>query len=633
MSLPNQLPFNSYQANGASTVFTFEFYLISVDDLQVSIDGQRIDSGFSVIDVGKVTGGSVIFLTPPTAGRVVMLERVVPAYRSTDYQDNGDLLADTLNKDFDRLWMALQHISLYLDLTLQRPLLSGPFNAQHYRIINGADPIDEQDFATKHYIDQVALAQTLRVPEKNVSLLPLAKERANKLLAFDTGGQPIVILPDKGTAADVLLELEKETGAGKVGALTPDKDKTTTQQALDNLADRASEMEKSIGDITGGIGEWNSTVDYEMNEIVRIGLSLYIAKRKNSQSRPLSSKTSINDWCPLLLNDPITVTVPTLFDTLTQAVTYFDKTTATQPVTIVINGSIADKNIQVTNSALRQLIIRGGEIQLGTDNGIIAKGSGVNVEVNNVKYIGAGPTAGGDKWTNTAVANFAMDGAAMILKSVTTTKVYYGAQAARAFLSAEYSSFLSGGDAGVLAFDGGQIYLKRCESNQCYDAAHGLGYGYVAEAGGSIWLQNCSSTLNVIAGLFANIGGHIRDDDGRHSGNVRACKVCAGSNIEMMGSQMNNSNTTNAEVLGGALSAWNTQFNGSKEGNGMYVTGGGVVHLHNCSTNSNKAYGIISEGLSSVKLYSSHTASGNKAGPCLPATFQQLGENGGWISN
>ena len=633
MSLPNQLPFNSYQANGASTVFTFEFYLISADDLQVSIDGQHVDSGFSVIDVGKITGGSVIFLTPPIAGSVVMLERVVPTYRSTDYQDNGDLLADTLNKDFDRLWMALQRISLYLDLTLQRPLLSGPFNAQHYRIINGADPIDEHDFATKHYIDQVALAQTLRVPEKNVSLLPLAKERANKLLAFDTEGQPVVILPDKGTAADVLLELKKETGAGKVGALTPDKSKTTTQQALDNLADRASQLEKDLSAIPTGISPWDSTILFDANTIIRIERSLYLAKRQNINSHPLSTQESLSDWQPLLLNDPLTVSVPTLFETPNKAIAYFQQTTATQPITITLTGTISDNTITITHNGLRKVIFSGGQLQLGTHNGIIAQGSGVNVEVNNVVFIGAGPTAGGDKWNNTAVANFAMDGANLVLKNVTTQKVYYGAQAARAFISAETCTFQGAGDAGVLAFDGGQIHLKDCKSNQAYDAAHGLGYGYVAEAGGSIWLQNCSSTLNVIAGLFANIGGHIRDDDGRHNGNVRACKVCAGSNIEMMGSQMNNSNTTNAEVLGGALSAWNTQFNGSKDGNGMYVTGGGVVHLHNCSTNSNKAYGIISEGLSSVKLYSSHTANGNTAGPCLPATFQQLGENGGWISN
>ncbi|MDV0787703.1 phage tail fiber protein, partial [Citrobacter amalonaticus] len=92
-----------------------------------------------------------------------MLERVVPTYRLTDYQDNGDLLADTVNKDFDRLWMAIQRSFIYLGLALRRPLLGGPFDAEGYRISNGADPVDKQDFVTRNYAETVYLVKTLRV--------------------------------------------------------------------------------------------------------------------------------------------------------------------------------------------------------------------------------------------------------------------------------------------------------------------------------------------------------------------------------------------------------------------------------------------------------------------------------------
>ncbi|MWT46739.1 hypothetical protein GP951_25705, partial [Escherichia coli] len=72
-----------------------------------------ITSGYTVSGVGNIGGGDVIFITPPASGSVVMLERVVPTYRLTDYQDNGDLLADTVNKDFDRLWMAIQRYGIH----------------------------------------------------------------------------------------------------------------------------------------------------------------------------------------------------------------------------------------------------------------------------------------------------------------------------------------------------------------------------------------------------------------------------------------------------------------------------------------------------------------------------------------
>ncbi|MGP8938855.1 phage tail fiber domain-containing protein [Enterobacter soli] len=217
MSVPNQTPYIIYNANGMTTVFPFEFYVINAGDIQVTVDGTVVTSGFSVSGVGNVGGGDVVFVTPPANGAVVMLERVVPTYRLTDYQDNGDLLADTVNKDFDRLWMAIQRAFIYLGLALRRPLFGGPFDAQGYRIANLGDPVNLQDAATKNYIDNVSLVRTLRVPEVSVSILPPADQRANKLLAFNAEGQPIVVLPASGSASDVMIELAKPDGEKFIG--------------------------------------------------------------------------------------------------------------------------------------------------------------------------------------------------------------------------------------------------------------------------------------------------------------------------------------------------------------------------------------------------------------------------------
>jgi len=145
MSVPNQTPYNIYTANGFTTVFTYEFYIISASDLQVSINGNIATSGYSVTGVGNKDGGDITFLTPPANGAVVMLERVVPTFRLTDYQDNGDLLADTVNKDFDRIWMAIQRVFIDLGFALTRPYFGGPFNAKNYRIENLGDPINSAD--------------------------------------------------------------------------------------------------------------------------------------------------------------------------------------------------------------------------------------------------------------------------------------------------------------------------------------------------------------------------------------------------------------------------------------------------------------------------------------------------------
>lgn len=217
MSVPNQTPYIIYNANGLTTVFPFEFYIINAADLQVSINGTTVTSGYSVSGTGNVGGGDVTFITPPASGSVVMLERVVPTYRLTDYQDNGDLLADTVNKDFDRLWMAIQRSFIYLGLALRRPLLGGPFNAEGYRIANLGDPVDSQDAVTKKYLENNTLVRTLRVPEAYVEQLPAAPLRANKLLAFDNSGRPIVVLPASGSASDVMIQLAATDGEKYIG--------------------------------------------------------------------------------------------------------------------------------------------------------------------------------------------------------------------------------------------------------------------------------------------------------------------------------------------------------------------------------------------------------------------------------
>ncbi|ARB20936.1 hypothetical protein AM394_06710 [Klebsiella oxytoca] len=218
MSVPNQTPYNIYTANGLTTVFAYEFYLISASDIQVTINGNEVTSGYTVSGVGNTGGGEVTFLTAPANGSTVIFERVTPTYRLTDYQDNGDLLADTVNKDFDRLWMAIQRAFIYLGVALTRPLFGGgPFNANGYRIANLADPVDDQDAATKKYVVEngnTNLAKTLRVPESYVDALPSVLTRRNSLLGWDSNGRPIPVFSMTETADLAIKLASSEEGLG-----------------------------------------------------------------------------------------------------------------------------------------------------------------------------------------------------------------------------------------------------------------------------------------------------------------------------------------------------------------------------------------------------------------------------------
>ncbi|MBN7813756.1 hypothetical protein J0A68_22630, partial [Algoriphagus sp. H41] len=89
MSVPNQTPYNIYTANGITTVFPYKFMLLTASDLDVSINGTSITSGYTVQGVGNPGGGEVVFVTPPAASATVMNLRKLPIMRTTDYQDNG----------------------------------------------------------------------------------------------------------------------------------------------------------------------------------------------------------------------------------------------------------------------------------------------------------------------------------------------------------------------------------------------------------------------------------------------------------------------------------------------------------------------------------------------------------------
>lgn len=153
MSVPSQTPYNVYTANGLTTVFAYQFMIMNAGDLEVSVNGNPVSSGFTVQGAGQTGGGQVVFITPPDSGAVVMLLRKLAIKRDTDYQDNGDLLADTINADFDRLWLAMQQAFLSDSLSLKRPLLGGDYNAGGLKVIGLKDPTNPQDAATKGWVD------------------------------------------------------------------------------------------------------------------------------------------------------------------------------------------------------------------------------------------------------------------------------------------------------------------------------------------------------------------------------------------------------------------------------------------------------------------------------------------------
>ena len=108
MAVQNQTPVASFTTSGVTTIFPYAFMLLDADDLVITLDGVTVSSGFSIAGIGAPAGGSVVFTAPPSAGQMLVLRRNIALQRLNDYQRNGDLLAQVLNLDLDRIWQALQ---------------------------------------------------------------------------------------------------------------------------------------------------------------------------------------------------------------------------------------------------------------------------------------------------------------------------------------------------------------------------------------------------------------------------------------------------------------------------------------------------------------------------------------------
>lgn len=149
MSVPNQIPIKESIANGVTTVFPYDFYVLSAADLAVYAGGTAVTPDkYVVAGIGQTQGGSVTFTVAPLNGTRITLKRETPVRRDTQYVNNGDLLAETFNADFDRLWLSLQEQRANFSSSMTKPVGVGNWNAMGFAVENLKDGSQPQDAAT-----------------------------------------------------------------------------------------------------------------------------------------------------------------------------------------------------------------------------------------------------------------------------------------------------------------------------------------------------------------------------------------------------------------------------------------------------------------------------------------------------
>lgn len=227
MTVSTVVDHNDYTGNGVTTSFPYTFRIfkkadlaVSVVDLSDNISELVLDADYTVTNAGGYNGGNVVLTTPLENGWKISIARELEPTQDTDLRNQGKFFAEVHEDAFDKLTMLIQQVYSVFRLALRKPSsIANWYDALNNSIRNVRDPYKPQDAATKNYVDSTtssAINHVIRVPESYILPLPVVEQRKNKIIGMDSQGQPIMLIPESGSAADVLLLLASDQGSDYV---------------------------------------------------------------------------------------------------------------------------------------------------------------------------------------------------------------------------------------------------------------------------------------------------------------------------------------------------------------------------------------------------------------------------------
>ncbi|MFL9669754.1 phage tail fiber protein [Variovorax sp. AB1(2024)] len=273
MTVSVQDPIKKYMGNGSAVSFAYPYRLLDAEDMKVYLNGVLQASGYTITGIDNASGGAVIFSTPPANGVLVILQRLVSLDRDTDYQEAAAIPTDTLDRDFDRLWFAVQD-----GRAAALEIVGGDIlDAKNQRIINLANPINAQDAVTKVWTETAMTSQlTQATTQAGISTTKAAESAASAAAALASQNAAAASASTSSTQAGISTAKAVEAAASAAAALASQnaaatseanalayKNTATTQAgiATTKAADAASSAAAAAADAANTAATWEDVVE------------------------------------------------------------------------------------------------------------------------------------------------------------------------------------------------------------------------------------------------------------------------------------------------------------------------------------------------------------------------------------